>query len=114
MRTFHIGGAAQVNETVAPRSDLRRYGGLSRHPDHHRQARPALSLARNGEIVVIDSEGRERAIHKVPYGTVLLHEDGAKVKPKATAWPSGIRSPADHHRKAGYGEVPGPDRRPHA
>ena len=29
---------------------------------------------------MIDAEGRERAIHRVPYGTVLMFEDGAKVK----------------------------------
>jgi DNA-directed RNA polymerase subunit beta' len=39
-----------------------------------------LSLARNGEIVLIDTDGRERAIHRVPYGTHLLHTDGAEVK----------------------------------
>jgi DNA-directed RNA polymerase subunit beta' len=38
-----------------------------------------LSLARNGELAVIDAEGREREIHKVPYGTVLMHKDGDKV-----------------------------------
>ena len=31
-------------------------------------------------MVVVDAEGRERAIHRVPYGTVLMFEDGAKVK----------------------------------
>src|SRR3546814_14338745 len=39
-----------------------------------------LSLARNGELAVIDTEGREREIHKVPYGTMLMHKVGAKVK----------------------------------
>ncbi len=29
---------------------------------------------------VVDAEGRERAIHRVPYGTVLMFDDGAKVK----------------------------------
>ena len=38
-----------------------------------------LSLARNGELAVIDAEGREREIHKVPYGTVLMHQSGDKV-----------------------------------
>jgi DNA-directed RNA polymerase subunit beta' len=79
MRTFHIGGAAQVNET----SHLEAIAdGTIVHRDiptiiDKRGRR--LSLARNGEIVVIDTDGRERAIHKVPYGTHLLHEDGAIV-----------------------------------
>src|SRR5690606_37554159 len=32
------------------------------------------------EMVVVEAEGRERAIHRVPYGTVLMFEDGASVK----------------------------------
>ncbi len=41
MRTFHIGGAAQLNETshLEAMSDGKLV--LSRHADHHRQARPA-------------------------------------------------------------------------
>jgi DNA-directed RNA polymerase subunit beta' len=39
-----------------------------------------LSMARSGEMVVIDKEGRERAIHRVPYGTMLMFEPGSKVK----------------------------------
>ncbi|MEQ1499593.1 MAG: DNA-directed RNA polymerase subunit beta' [Novosphingobium sp.] len=80
MRTFHIGGAAQVNEqshlealcdgTVVYRDILTITDKRGRR----------LSLARSGEIVVMDNEGRERAMHKVPYGTHLLHVDGATIK----------------------------------
>lgn len=80
MRTFHIGGAAQVNE----QSHLEAIcDGTVVHRDiptiTDKRGR-RLSLARGGEIVVLDTEGRERAMHRVPYGTVLLHEDGAKIK----------------------------------
>ncbi|MBV1690072.1 DNA-directed RNA polymerase subunit beta' [Novosphingobium sp. G106] len=80
MRTFHIGGAAQVNETSHLESisdGTVQYRDIPTIVDKRSRL---LSLARNGEIVVFDTEGRERAIHKVPYGTVLLHKDGAKVK----------------------------------
>ena len=80
MRTFHIGGAAQVNETshLEAISDGKiEYRDMPTIMDKHKRL---LSLARNGEIVVIDKEGREREIHKVPYGTVLMFKDGAKVK----------------------------------
>ncbi|QQN73060.1 DNA-directed RNA polymerase subunit beta' [Croceicoccus sp. YJ47] len=80
MRTFHIGGAAQLNET----SHLE---AVSAGTVHHRdmpsivdKRGKRLSLARSGEIVVIDAEGREREMHRVPYGTTLMHEDGAKVE----------------------------------
>jgi DNA-directed RNA polymerase subunit beta' len=77
MRTFHIGGAAQVNEQSNLESSAT-VPSLSRHPDDHRQRGRRLSLARNGEIVIIDTDGRERAMHRVPYGT-HLHENGATV-----------------------------------
>ncbi|GGD85687.1 DNA-directed RNA polymerase subunit beta' [Tsuneonella deserti] len=80
MRTFHIGGAAQVNETshLEAISDGRvEYRDMPTIVDKRNRI---LSLARNGEIVVIDAEGREREIHKVPYGTVLIHNHGDQVK----------------------------------
>jgi len=80
MRTFHIGGAAQLNETshLEAISDGKvEYRDMPTITDKRGRI---LSLARNGELAVIDAEGREREIHKVPYGTVLMFEDGAKVK----------------------------------
>jgi DNA-directed RNA polymerase subunit beta' len=80
MRTFHIGGAAQLNETShleaisEGRIELRDMPTIS-----DKQGR-ILSLARNGEIAVIDAEGREREMHKVPYGTVIKFKDGDHVK----------------------------------
>ena len=77
MRTFHIGGAAQVNEQShleAISDGTVVYRDIPTIVDKRGRR---LSLARNGEIVVMDTEGRERAIHRVPYGTHLLHEDGA-------------------------------------
>ena len=79
MRTFHIGGAAQVNEqshleALCDGSVV--YRDIPTITDKRGRR---LSLARNGEIVLLDSEGRERAIHRVPYGTHLLHMDGASV-----------------------------------
>ncbi|HOB13373.1 MAG TPA: DNA-directed RNA polymerase subunit beta', partial [Novosphingobium sp.] len=80
MRTFHIGGAAQVNETshLEAISDGKiEYRDMPTIKDKRNRL---LSLARNGEMAVIDAEGREREIHKVPYGTVLMFQEGAQVK----------------------------------
>ncbi|RDC60919.1 DNA-directed RNA polymerase [Alteripontixanthobacter maritimus] len=80
MRTFHIGGAAQLNETshLEAISDGKvEYRDMPTIKDKKGRI---LSMARNGELAVIDAEGREREIHKVPYGTVLLNADGAKIK----------------------------------
>ncbi|MEM7780707.1 MAG: DNA-directed RNA polymerase subunit beta', partial [Pseudomonadota bacterium] len=80
MRTFHIGGAAQLNETshLESISDGKiEYRDMPTITDKKGRI---LSMARNGELAVIDAEGREREMHKVPYGTVLMFKDGAKVK----------------------------------
>jgi len=80
MRTFHIGGAAQVNEqsNVESISDgTIEYRDMPTIVD---QRGRRLALARSGEVAVIDSEGRERASHKLPYGAQILFKDGDKVK----------------------------------
>ncbi|MEO1044119.1 MAG: DNA-directed RNA polymerase subunit beta' [Pseudomonadota bacterium] len=79
MRTFHIGGAAQLNEQSnleAVADGKMEYRDIPTITDKKGRR---LSLARNGEIAIIDKEGRERAVHKVPYGTNLLVGDGEKV-----------------------------------
>jgi DNA-directed RNA polymerase subunit beta' len=80
MRTFHIGGAAQVNETSHLESISEGTVEYRDMPTITDKRGRRLSLARSGEMAVIDSEGRERAIHRVPYGTVLMFEHGSKVK----------------------------------
>ncbi len=80
MRTFHIGGAAQLNEQSsleAVADGTLEYRDLLTIKDKHNRR---LSLARNGEIAVIDSEGRERATHRLPYGAAILFEDGGAIK----------------------------------
>jgi len=80
MRTFHIGGAAQLNETSHLESISDGKVVYRDMPTIVDKRNRILSLARNGEMVVVDAEGRERAIHRVPYGTGLMFKDGAKVK----------------------------------
>jgi DNA-directed RNA polymerase subunit beta' len=80
MRTFHIGGAAQLNEqsSVDALSDGSfEYRDLRIIKD---KAGRRVSLSRQGEIAIVDSEGRERAVHRIPYGAYLLFDDGAQVK----------------------------------
>ncbi|WP_299194780.1 DNA-directed RNA polymerase subunit beta' [uncultured Erythrobacter sp.] len=80
MRTFHIGGAAQLNETSHLEAISDGTIELRDMPTIVDKKGRILSLARNGEIAVIDAEGREREMHKVPYGTVIMFKHGAKVK----------------------------------
>jgi DNA-directed RNA polymerase subunit beta' len=80
MRTFHIGGAAQLNETSAVEAicdGVMEYRELRTIKD--KQGR-MVSLSRQGEFAIMDGEGRERAVHRLPYGAYLLAADGGKVK----------------------------------
>jgi DNA-directed RNA polymerase subunit beta' len=76
MRTFHIGGAAQLNEqsNLEAVSDGRiEYRDMPTIEDSRGRR---VSLARNGEIAILDMDGRERATHRIPYGAHLLVNDG--------------------------------------
>jgi DNA-directed RNA polymerase subunit beta' len=80
MRTFHIGGAAQLNEQSALEAAVE---GVVEYRDvrtiKDKQGR-MVSLSRNGQIAVIDHNGRERAVDKIPYGSYVNFADGASVK----------------------------------
>ncbi len=80
MRTFHIGGAAQVNEQSnidAMADGTFEYRGVRIIKD---KAGRRVSLSRQGEIAIVDVDGRERAVHRIPYGANLLFDDRALVK----------------------------------
>ncbi|PTQ09407.1 DNA-directed RNA polymerase subunit beta' [Sphingomonas oleivorans] len=76
MRTFHIGGAAQLNE----QSNLEAVAdGTLEYRDLRIIVDPRgrrISLSRNAEIAIVDMEGRERATHRLPYGAHILFDDG--------------------------------------
>jgi len=79
MRTFHIGGAAQLNEQSsldAIADGILEYRELRTIKDRNNRI---VSLSRQGEIAIIDPEGRERAVHRLPYGAYVLFADKAPV-----------------------------------
>ncbi|HEX7857099.1 MAG TPA: DNA-directed RNA polymerase subunit beta' [Sphingobium sp.] len=80
MRTFHIGGAAQLNEQSNLEAICDGTLELRDMPTIKDKNGRNLSLARNGELAVIDTEGRERATHRLPYGAAVLFANGAAVK----------------------------------
>jgi len=79
MRTFHIGGAAQLNE----QSNLEAVAdGKIEYRDLRIIVDPRgrrVSLSRSGEVAIIDLDGRERSTHRLPYGSHLLVDDGTIV-----------------------------------
>ncbi|MGH6729566.1 MAG: DNA-directed RNA polymerase subunit beta', partial [Sphingomicrobium sp.] len=76
MRTFHIGGAAQLNEQSnleAPVDGTIEFRDMPMIIDPNGRH---LSLSRSGEIAILDMTGRELSTHRVPYGAHLLYESG--------------------------------------
>ena len=81
MRTFHIGGAAQrgteqsnIEATISGKISLTNCQTVKNSDGVE------ILMSRNGEIAMLDDQGRERSRQRVPYGARLLVKDKAKVK----------------------------------
>jgi DNA-directed RNA polymerase subunit beta' len=82
MRTFHLGGVASAK--VVDQSSLEsNFDGTVKIKQKNvvkdSQGR-SMVMGRNTSLVVLDQDGTERAVHKLPYGTHLRVDDGTKVK----------------------------------
>ena len=82
MRTFHLGGVA--SSKVVDQSFLEsNFDGTvkikQRNVVKDLQGR-LMVMGRNTAVVVLDDDGTERAVHRLPYGTHLRVDDGVKVK----------------------------------
>jgi DNA-directed RNA polymerase subunit beta' len=66
MRTFHIGGAAQLNETVEPRRGGDGTVEFRDLPTILDARGRRIAMSRNGEVAIVDMDGRERASHRIP------------------------------------------------
>jgi len=80
MRTFHIGGAAQISEQSFIESNFDgavkfKGKGIATNSD-----KDVVVMVRNMVVSVLDPDGTERAHHRVPYGARLKVSDGEKIK----------------------------------
>ncbi|WP_037585805.1 DNA-directed RNA polymerase subunit beta' [Stenoxybacter acetivorans] len=82
MRTFHIGGAASraaaASQVEAKSGGTIRFSSQMRYVANNKGE--LVVIGRSSEIVIHDDIGRERERHKVPYGAILLVQDGKAVK----------------------------------
>ncbi len=79
MRTFHIGGAAQVNaESTIESSSDGKVQIINRNVVVDSRGRKVV-MSRNLEVIVLDEEGRERAKHRLAYGSHLFKDEGDNV-----------------------------------
>ncbi len=80
MRTFHIGGTAQVlDQSFVESNHEGKITIRNRNVMKDSQGR-LMVMGRNVAIVIEDAKGNERAVHKVVYGTRLFVDDGDMVK----------------------------------
>ncbi|MFA5592780.1 MAG: DNA-directed RNA polymerase subunit beta' [Micavibrio sp.] len=80
MRTFHIGGAAQRGaEKSSFEAVLEGKVEIRNESVVKNSSGVNIVMGRNTEIVLIDTKGKERASHRVPYGARLLVENNQKV-----------------------------------
>jgi DNA-directed RNA polymerase subunit beta' len=82
MRTFHIGGAAQrgAEQSSIEASVSAKIQVLNRNVVKNSDG-ILVVMGRNSELVLSDDQGRERARHRIPYGSKMLVDDGDKVEP---------------------------------
>jgi len=81
MRTFHIGGAVQrgaEQSKVEANTDAKVQ--LKNCSTVKNSQGVQVVMSRNAELTLIDSQGRDRARHRLPYGARLLVKDKAKVE----------------------------------
>ena len=80
MRTFHIGGAAQIADQSFIESNFEGVVKIrNRHLSRNSEG-DLMVMARNVAVVIVDAEGQERAVHRIQYGARLKVDEGDKVK----------------------------------
>src|SRR5690606_12567996 len=80
MRTFHLGGTAQVVDSSYLEASYEgkvtlRNRNVVRNSDGN-----LVVMGRNMAVLIIDETGKERAVHRVTYGSRLFVDDGDIVK----------------------------------
>jgi DNA-directed RNA polymerase subunit beta' len=80
MRTFHIGGAAQISEQSFIESNFEGTIRIKNKNIVRNSDGELIAMGRNMAIAVADQDGTERAVHRIQYGTRLRIDDGEKVK----------------------------------
>jgi DNA-directed RNA polymerase subunit beta' len=80
MRTFHIGGTAQVVDQSTLESSFEGTIKIRNRNIVKDSEGRMIAMARNMQIVIVDAGGQERATNRVTYGSRLLVDEGDTVK----------------------------------
>ncbi len=80
MRTFHIGGAANVVDQSFVDSNFNGTVKIKNRAISKDSQGRLVAMARTMSIVIVDQSGKELATHKLPYGARLHVDEGDEVK----------------------------------
>jgi DNA-directed RNA polymerase subunit beta' len=80
MRTFHIGGAAQISEQSFIESNFDGKIKIKNKNIVTNSDNQNVAMARNMIVAVLDPDGTERATHRIQYGARMLVSDGDQIK----------------------------------
>ena len=80
MRTFHIGGAAQVAaQSKIEASHDGKVKIVNRNVVRNSQGQ-LVAMGRNMQVAIVDPRGAERAAHRITYGARLIVDEGQAIK----------------------------------
>ncbi|MDX6807660.1 DNA-directed RNA polymerase subunit beta' [Terrihabitans rhizophilus] len=80
MRTFHIGGTAQLADTSFLESSFEGVIRMRNRNAARNSEGDLIVMGRNVQIVVEDADGTERATHRLLYGAKLRVDEGDAIK----------------------------------
>jgi DNA-directed RNA polymerase subunit beta' len=79
MRTFHIGGAAQLSEQSFVESNFEGTVKIKNKNVVRNSDGADIVMSRNLVVAVVDPDGTERAVHRIPYGARLRVADDVHI-----------------------------------
>ncbi|WP_406853937.1 DNA-directed RNA polymerase subunit beta' [Alsobacter sp. KACC 23698] len=80
MRTFHIGGAAQIADQSFIESNFEGTVRMRNRNVARNSEGELIAIARNIAVVIVGPDGAERAVHRIQYGARLKVDEGDTIK----------------------------------
>jgi DNA-directed RNA polymerase subunit beta' len=80
MRTFHIGGTAQIADTSFVESSFEGLVKIRNRTAIRNSDGELIVMVRNLSVVITDPDGTERSSHRIPFGARLKVDEGDKIK----------------------------------
>ncbi|WP_349364484.1 MAG: DNA-directed RNA polymerase subunit beta' [Roseitalea porphyridii] len=80
MRTFHMGGTAQVVDTSFVEASYDGVVEIKNRNVVRDSTGNLVAMGRNMAVIIRDEKGEERATHKLTYGAKLMVDDGDQIK----------------------------------